>query len=350
MSSSKAVYVDEYANISIRTDVQKHEPAMNELLIDVEYSGVNPADIRHATELGIRSTTLGYDFSGRVIEAPANSQYKTGDLVAGYTPTSIGRASRYGTHQAYIAAPQDMVFRVPSNLSPSHAASLSTVAMTAADVLYNIFKVPLPDASVIDGSPLLIWGASTSVGICALQFAKASGFRNILVTASPKRHELLKELGATYTFDYASSAALQNISQTLEKIGNGPIRYALDAVGSRGPDGSSETMLKAVEKSTICACVTRFDPPFRMPVAMTNMDFRIQPKGAQHPISIPARPEDHWRAWKALHWAIANYGSAFSLPNVEVFEVTAEEAIQTLQDVAESKRGFGKVVLRHPLN
>ncbi|KAL6705101.1 hypothetical protein ACN47E_007360 [Coniothyrium glycines] len=350
MPSNKALYADENATILVRNDITEHDLAANELLIEVNFSGVNPADVKHATGLGIRQTVLGYDFAGRVVKSSGSSQYKAGDLVAGYTPSSIGRPLKYGSHQDFVAAPEDMVFHVPSNLPESHAASLSVVAMTAADVVFNIFQAPLPSKPVENNGPLLIWSASTSVGSCVLQFAKASGFKNILVTASPGRHQLLRELGATHTFDYNSPTVIEDITSAVKELGKGPIQYAVDAVGTRGPQSSSDTMLKAVDKSTICSCVTRFDPPFKMPIATKNQDFRIQPLGAPHPIGIPANPESHWNAWEALKWAIANYGSGFKLPSVESVSATPEEAIEILKSVAEGKRGFGKVALKHPFN
>lgn len=210
-ASQTALYVDEDANFTVRDDTSQHVPEANELLIKVQYSGVNPADVRHAQFLGIRSTIIGYDFAGRVVQAPKASIFAIGEIVAGYTPSGLNRPLKYDAHQDIIAVPDDMVYRVPSNLPESHAAALTVVAMTAADAVYNIFKAPLPTQPVLTETPLLIWGASSSVGLCALQFAKASGFRHIFVTASPARHELLKSLGATHIFDYSSPSVTGDI-------------------------------------------------------------------------------------------------------------------------------------------
>lgn len=154
---------------------------------------------------------LGYRFCGKVLEiAPQCHRCYPGETVAGYTPTGLNRPTRYGTHQLYLACPEEMAFRVPAALPLSDAAALTVDAMTAADALFNLFGIPLPQEETpssgaqASGKGLLIWGASSSVGLCAVQLARASGVSPILMTASPQRHALPTELGATRYFDYRS--------------------------------------------------------------------------------------------------------------------------------------------------
>ncbi|RHZ56273.1 zinc-binding alcohol dehydrogenase family protein [Aspergillus thermomutatus] len=352
--ANAALYVDE----NLRFGVRRREPIPStvdgELLIETIYSGANPADIKHATLLGIDPAVLGYDFCGRVFSAPQGSKFKPGEIVAGYTPAGIGRPTRYGTHQRYLACPEEMCFRVPASLPPSHAACLPVVAMTAADALYNIFELPVPnDSSSNAGTsfgPILIWGASSSVGICAVQFAKASGIAPIIVTASPGRHSLLKELGATHTLDYKSPNVAGEIREILEKTQCNEIQYGFDAVGSPQGKGSAQLMAECVSKeATLVSVVVQEDPRFKMPLATPNLSVTVRPAGAPGSITIPARPADYERAWEAFQWAIKNYGICFRLPAVEVFQGTAEEALEEVKALADGGRGFGKLVLEHPL-
>lgn len=346
---NKAIYVDENAKFSVRDDIRHDDIAANELLIETSYTGVNPADIRHSTHLGIKSTVVGYDYSGRVVKAPSGSKFKEGEVVAGYTPSSMGRPTKYGAHQSYLVVPEDYVFRVPANVPEPHAAALTVVTMTAADVIFNLFKFPIPTSPGNFTAPILIWGASSGVGISAVQFAKASGCKNIIATASPSRHSLLKSLGVTHTFDYNSPTVVEDIKFTVEALGKGAITHALDAVGTMVPPTAAEMVSKSVSDSTELASVILAEAKFKMPVATTKDAWRIQPPGAPGPIDIPARPADHKRAWEALNWAVENYGKGFELPSVNVLDITAEKAIEELWNVAEGKRGFGKVVFTHPL-
>jgi NADPH:quinone reductase-like Zn-dependent oxidoreductase len=346
LTPNKALYVDEKGEFYVQNNIKHEEPAANELIIDVRYSGVNPADCKHAT-LGIRSTVMGYDFSGTIVSAPTGSRFKKGSVVAGYSPSGMGRPLKYGTHQRQIACPDDMVFEVTPDLPESHAAAMTVVVMTAADAVFNIFQFPLPSDPAEYARPVLVWGASSSVGFSAVQFLHASGCKNIFVTASLSRHELLKSIGACQAFDYASKTVVVDIVAAVEALGQGPITHALDAVGTQP---SADMIVQSVKNpGAILASVTKFDSGFRMPVALSKDGWRIQPPGVPHPIDLPARPDAHWHAWEAFLWAVKDYGSRFKLPNVEVFQGTAEDALQEIIKVGRSERGFGKLVIQQPL-
>ncbi|KAI2882788.1 hypothetical protein CBS76997_3896 [Aspergillus niger] len=348
-----ALYVDEDVKFSVRRHQEIPTPGDGELLIETQFSGTNPADLKHATLLGIYPAILGYDFCGTVLKAPTSSTFHPGDLVAGYTPTGINRPSKYGTHQRYLACPEDMVFPVPAALPPHHAASLTVVAMTAADALYNIFNLPLPQENDNQGKTtrsLLIWGASSSVGLCAVQLARASGIHPIIVTASPERHSLLQEFGATHCFDYKSSSVVSDIKATVKDSQWGPLTCGFDAVGSqRGGVSSAKLVAECCsEDATLVSVVVQSDSRFKMPIATPNSDVVIKVQEVPFPITIPARPADYQRAWRALIWAVEHYGVNFRLPSVGIFEGTAEEALEELKAIADGGR-FGKLALKHPL-
>ncbi|VUC23931.1 unnamed protein product [Clonostachys rosea] len=351
--TNRGLYVDANCNFSIRDTSSPLQVGDNELVIENLYSGVNPADTKHATILGIRATTLGYDFCGRVLSSPPGSRFKQGDVVAGLTPSGLGRAEKYGTHQDYLVCPEDMVFKVPGNLPEAHAASLPVVALVAADTIFNFFNFPLPGSndSYVHQRPVLIWGASSSAGLCAVQFARASGCQNILVTASPARHDMLKKIGATHVFDYRSPTVVDDILLTVEALDQGPIGHAFDAVCAVEPTPSAVMVSQCVkdEAAILVGIVILKDERFKLPFSLAKDDWRIHVKGHAEPITIPARPDDYWRSWSALQWAVDNYGKSFELPHVEVLEGSAEDVLREVIQVGNLSRGFGKIVARHPL-
>lgn len=197
--SNTALFVDADGSFSIRRDIEIPEEENGEMVVRVLYSGINPADTKHSSRLGIVDTVLDYDFCGEVVNAGATS-FSSGDIVAGMTPTGIGRPTRYGAHQGYLCCPEDMAWLVPDQLPRPHAAALAVVVATAADAVFNLFGLPLPGEDAITikkdqgKGPILIWGGSSSVGISAIQLARAAGCRDIFVTASSGRHDLLKSL------------------------------------------------------------------------------------------------------------------------------------------------------------
>ncbi|ODM24056.1 hypothetical protein SI65_01646 [Aspergillus cristatus] len=348
-----ALYVDETLTFKVIHTQQPPTPEDGELLIETHFSGANPADIKHATVLGIYPTVLGYDFCGKVVQtASDNSAFQPGDIVAGYTPTGIGRKAKYGAHQRHMVCPEDLAFKVPSNLPKHHAATLSVVVMTAADALYNFFGFPLPSLDEDEGkgkvaSPLLIWGASSSVGLAAVQFARASGVYPIYVTASAERHPLLLELGATQCFNYKSPTVVEDIKTALRESQQ-ELKHAFDTVGS---NNSAKLMADCTSPSNdtiLISVVFQDDPRFKMPFAAPGQDVTIELPGTPGRITIPARPEDYQHARNAFLWAIENYGVKFEMPMVKVFEESAE-ALKQLRALAGLGSGFGKIVLRHPL-
>ncbi|KAB8070335.1 chaperonin 10-like protein [Aspergillus leporis] len=353
-NTNTGLYVDEHTTFIVRRDLEQPVASECELLVETHFSGANPADTKHVNLLGIYPAVLGYDFCGKVLKASTNSRFHPGDLVAGFTPTGIGRPARYRTYQQYLACPEDMVFLVPANLPPHEAACFSVVTMTAADALYNLFRFPHPGDDIQAGhhqgksaGPLLIWGVSSSVGLCAVQLAKASGIYPIFVTASPSRHALLRGLGATQCFDYKSPNVVSQVNSALRDGQWDSLDYGFDTVGSHG---SAKLMAECVSNgATLVSVVLQDDHRFKMPFATPNQNTTIHPKGAPHPITIPARTADYQHAWKALNWAVVSYGRGFRFPAVEVLEGTAEKALDELKVLGDNGRGFGKLVLAHPL-
>ncbi|KUJ10500.1 alcohol dehydrogenase [Mollisia scopiformis] len=350
--TNTALWMDENCECSVRRNHELPIPGDGEVLVQVLYSGINPADIKHATHLGIRPVVMGYDFSGRVIKASSGSKLEAGDIIAGYTPTGLGRASRYGTHQTYLACPEDMVFKVPDHVPHADAACLTTVVKTAADALFNILEFNLPPKSSTGSvGPVLIWGASSSVGICCVQFARAVGARHVMVTASTSRHEELKALGATQCFDYKSPEVTRDIKETIDSLGSDPVLHAIDAVGTESEPSSADLLSQCVAaEANLLSVIVRRDPKFGMPLACKSREVKFRlPIG--HEILLAPNPSEEQRMDLALQWVLENYGreNGFVLPHVRIIEHSAEETLKELQHVANQGAGFEKIVIKHPL-
>ncbi|KAF2170841.1 hypothetical protein M409DRAFT_18813 [Zasmidium cellare ATCC 36951] len=333
-SENTAPAISSNHELSVQRNLALPTPAHDELLIRVIYSGINPADIKHKA-LGIVDTHLGYDFCGVVHRLPPfDSGFAVGDVVAGTTPTGYGGPKKYGTHQDYLACPVDMAFKIPPNLPVLDAACICVTTMTAADILVDLCGFEPDDlGSTSDRagrSAILIWGASTGVGNACVQFARALGIKNILATASPARHALLQDLGATHVFDYNDSSAVARMRE-VARNGSFNITHAIDAVGTTGMFSNSATLTKeccvdhpsAVLVSTV---VRPFDKGFKMPLATKNkrVDIRLLiipslkavdiAKGYLPTIRQTIEPdhEAHNRMWSALLWAEDHYGERLS--------------------------------------
>ena len=95
--------------------------------------------------------------------------------------------SHQGSLAQYTRLPASHVVPRPPTLSPTEAAGLTLVGLTAYQALFTIAKLE-------EGQHLFVNGGSTAVGIAAIQLAKAVGC-TVTASASDKREPLLRSLG-----------------------------------------------------------------------------------------------------------------------------------------------------------
>lgn len=107
-NSHKAIFVHDDGKLSIETITTPYKPSGEQNLVQVKYSAINPADIRHAF-MGLYKTSsvAGYEWFGTVIEPGEKSPFKVGQELFGLsTPFQEGDARPYssGAHQDFILA------------------------------------------------------------------------------------------------------------------------------------------------------------------------------------------------------------------------------------------------------
>jgi len=99
-----------------------------------------------------------------------------------------------GGYAERVAVPVGQVLPVPDGVELVAAAALPEVACT---VWSNVFQI----AGLREGETLLVHGGASGIGTFAVQLARVKGAR-VAVTASARKHGVLKELGADVTIDY----------------------------------------------------------------------------------------------------------------------------------------------------
>lgn len=128
-----------------------------------------------------------HDFAGEVVDANGEPRFKVGDQVFG--AISLGESFRSGqgalAQYAYVSV--KTITHRPEDISPIEASGIAIVAMTAYTALYQVGKLEA-------GQRIFINGGTTSVGIYAIQFAKALGCK-VYASASGKNEKFLKSLG-----------------------------------------------------------------------------------------------------------------------------------------------------------
>lgn len=87
----------------------------------------------------------------------------------------------------------------------------------------------MPLAATSENIPLLVYGASSAVGLYVVQIAKAAGMK-IFALCSPKNFELVKSFGADEVFDYRD----KEVGEKIKAASGGKIQAAVDAISEHG--------------------------------------------------------------------------------------------------------------------
>lgn len=220
-------------------EVAKPVPKDDEVLIKIHAASINARDWRmmRANPFFIRLTPggfwqpknkiLGGDVAGR-IEAVGKSvkQFKPGDEVFGFLPSSTGR----GTFAEYVCANENAISLKPVNLTFEQAAAVPLAALTALQGLRD-------KGSIQAGQKVLINGASGGVGTFAIQIAKAFG-AEVTAVCSTKNLELVRSLGAGHVIDYRREDFTKNGRQYDLILAVNGYRPISDYLGVLKPEGS----------------------------------------------------------------------------------------------------------------
>lgn len=204
------------------------ECADNELLIKVEYVGLNPVDGQFAKSGFCKwqyPHILGLDAVGVVVKASKGIFPNVGERVMWHA--SVGGQ---GVLSEYTKVPNYAVSVLPKGLSPAVAAILPCAGMAAL--------ISLDKLSISEGDTVLIEGGSGAVGQFAIQYAKQRG-ADIFATASKRNHKLVKQLGADMVFDYNDKKLCEKIRRELGPQGFDAV---IDTIGGDSTARNIELM------------------------------------------------------------------------------------------------------------
>lgn len=211
-------------------------PQAGEIRVRVDWTASTPLDMHQADGhlLVNPPQVLGDGVTGTVVEIGAEVvELKVGDKVFGFA----FKTAKEKAHQIYATFSQHLVGKLPKNITPQAAVTLPNNAVTAFHTLVTDLKAPLPwprlnEAPANAATPILIWGASSSVGQFALQILKYYGYSNLIATSSPQHHDKLRRYGAKHLFDYRDPSNVSSITTLLSSDGPHPA-LILDCIGSQ---------------------------------------------------------------------------------------------------------------------
>lgn len=240
------------------TTTPVHAPSAGEVVVRVTWTASSPLDL-HRADGGVLipqypAVLGGGGAAGEVVQVGEGDVKGLG--VGDQVMLFAFRGEKEANHQEYLTIPGFLASKIPKGLGWEEAVTipvnLVTVFHTVTTDLGLDLPWPIPEGYKPKDAekPFLIWGASSSVGVFALQVLRHWGYTNLLAVASAAHHEYLKESGATACFDYRKSGVEKKI---LEYVGNEAIPYIIDCIGS--VSGTLEPLSKIAGKGSIVAAM-----------------------------------------------------------------------------------------------
>ncbi|MGA2417080.1 MAG: zinc-binding dehydrogenase [Candidatus Sulfotelmatobacter sp.] len=265
----KAVRIHQFGGPEVLTheDIPDPQPRKNEVLVRVKACALNHLDVW--VRKGLPGVTLphilGSDVAGEIVEV--------GQYISGFTPgrrvllspmhycghcakcvgglqnqcrqfTVLGNAVDGGNCEL-IAVPAANVIPIPDSLDFIQAASVPLVFVTAWHMLVG-------RAGIRPGQTVLVLGASSGVGIAAIQIAKLFHCRVIATAGDQAKLQKGRDLGADFGIDHYQ----QKISDEVRKITNKEgVDIVIEHVGAATWDESVRS-LKSGGTLVTCGATT----------------------------------------------------------------------------------------------
>jgi len=197
------------------------KPALKpgEVLIEVEYAGVNRPDVlqrsgSYPPPPGA-SPILGLEVAGKIVEAATDAApWRIGDRVCALTPG--------GGYAEYCAAPAANCLPIPKGLSVKEAATLP-------ENWFTVYDNVITRGRLKPGETILIHGGSGGIGLAAIQLAKVLRSATVYTTVgNAEKAEYCRTMGADVAFNYREQDWAGELAKLTNKRG---VDVVLDMVG-----------------------------------------------------------------------------------------------------------------------
>ncbi len=208
------------------------EPGKGEVRLRVEAIGLNRAEVMFRQGKYLFQPKLpskiGYEASGTVETVGEGVDSKLVGKKVSTVPCF--NVTEYGVYGEVAIVPEFALAMYPEKLNAAEATSIWMQYLTAYGALIFHGKIK-------KGDFVLITAASSSVGIAAIEIAKAEGAISIATTRTDKKKADLIKVGA----DHVIVTDTENLQERVEQITGGKgCRVIFDPIGGKGVEALAD--------------------------------------------------------------------------------------------------------------
>ena len=305
-------------------DIPRPDPKPFQFLVKVRAAGLNRADLaaaRGGGGHGNNGATVGLDWAGEVVEVGAETK-------GGFKPGDRVMCAGAGGYADYAVCDWGRVVTIPEDMSFEDAATLPVALGTMHDALVT-------NGRLKPGESVLIQGASSAVGLMALQIAKLLGAKFVIGTSTnPDRRARLKEFGADCSIDTTDPNWPDIVLKATDGAG---VNLIIDQVSGSLINGNMRAAVilgRIVNVGRLGAGKAEFD--FDL-----HANRRITYIGVTHRTrSVDELREETRAMWAVLADAVRT--KKLRLPIDKIFPL---EQAKAAQEYMRANRHFGKILL-----
>jgi NADPH:quinone reductase-like Zn-dependent oxidoreductase len=228
----RAVVITKHGGPDVLKVQERPDPELGpgEVRIDVAAAGINFADVM--ARMGLYADApkppcvVGYEVAGTILELGEDGSGADHGLKHGQR---VLAGTKFGGYASQVVVPASDVVALPEGLSFEQGAAIPVNYATAWAALVAY-------ANLQPGERVLIHAAGGGVGIAATQIAKRYG-AEVFGTASPSKHERIRELGVDHPLDYTHDGwelGLPKLDVVLDAIGGRSFRTSYSLLGPGG--------------------------------------------------------------------------------------------------------------------
>ena len=222
VAAMRSIWITKHGgpNVLECRDTESPVPKAREVKIRVRAAGLNFADVMARQGLYPDAPpppmVVGYEAAGEIVELGEG----VGTHAVG---TRVIALCRFGGQAEEVCVPAGQALPMPDAMTFEEGAALPVVYLTAYHMLFRV-------AHLRPKMRVLVHMAAGGVGLAALQLCRTVANVEIFGTASPSKHEFLKQQGCDHTIDYRTVDYAEEVKKLTDGKG---VDIILDALGGK---------------------------------------------------------------------------------------------------------------------